>query len=395
MERADRRRELVGWLLVAPSLLFMAFFFAVPIGAFLLRSVDNTDLVGAMPRTMAEIGGWNGQDLPDESLFMALGEDFTALPDITAAASLGRRLNHNLTGYRSLVMRTFTGLRRHEGPLGREALIAIDKRWSDPAHWRVIQQERSWLTPLYLLASLDLERGPEGIRTIPPERRLFVDLLVRTAWISIAVTLLCLVLGFPLAYVMASSGPRLSSWMLVLVLLPFWTSLLVRTTAWIVLLQRNGLVNQVLERLGLIDAPLTLIYNRLGVYIAMTHVLLPFLVLPLYSVMKGVGGDLTRAAAGLGAPPSTVFRRVYLPQVMPGIIAGCSLVFVLALGYYITPALVGGPRDQMIAHFIAYFTSTSVNWGMAASLAGILLLMVVVLYAALARLVGLDRLKAR
>ncbi len=373
----------------------MAVFFAVPIGTFLSRSVDNTELVGMLPNTMDAIESWDGAGLPDEPVFEALGEDFLAITDITAAAGLGRRLNHNITGYRSLVMRTFSGLRDHAGPLGRDELIQIDDRWGEPEFWRVLRQERGTFTSLYLLASLDLENTADGIHRTAPENRLFVDLLTRTLWISLAVTVLCLIFGFPLAYVMAASGPRLSNWILVLVLLPFWTSLLVRTTSWIVLLQRNGLINQLLESLGLIDEPLSLIYNRLGVYIAMTHVLLPFLVLPLFSVMKGVGSDKTRAAAGLGAPPLTVFRRVYLPQVMPGIIAGCSLVFVLSLGYYITPALVGGPRDQMIAHFIAYFTSESVNWGMGASLAGILLLTVVLLYAVLARVIGFDRLKVR
>lgn len=395
VSRAERRREVVSWLLIAPSIVFMLIFFAVPITSFLSRSVDNTELVDALPLTMSAVRTWDGEGLPGDEIYDALGSDLSRLPDIGAAASLGRRLNHNLSGYRSLIMRSFNQLPAEAPASWRQTLIGIDEKWADQDFWNVLRQERHPITPFYILASADLERGPEGIERVPPNERLFIELLARTLWISIAVTLICLALGFPLAYVMASSGPQLSNWMLVLVLLPFWTSLLVRTTAWIVLLQRNGLVNQAFEWLGLIDEPLALIYNRLGVYIAMSHVLLPFLVLPLYSVMKGVGKDYTRAAAGLGARPFTIFRRIYLPQVMPGIIAGCSLVFVLALGYYITPALVGGPRDQMIAYFIAYFTSSSVNWGMAASLSLILLAIVVLLYAALAKVIGLDRLKVR
>ena len=160
---------------------------------------------------------------------------------------------------------------------------------------------------------------------------------------------------------------------MILVLLPFWTSLLVRTCAWIVLLQSKGVVNDSLLWLGIIDEPLPLIYNRFGVCVAMTHILLPFMILPLYSVMKAISPAYMRAAASLGAPPLTAFLRVYLPQTLPGIGAGCLLVFILALGYYITPALVGGAADQMISYFIALYTTETVNWGMASALGAMLL----------------------
>jgi putative spermidine/putrescine transport system permease protein len=385
----------MNWICLAPSIVLMAFFFALPIASFLWRSVDNSEVTAALPHTLAAIGAWDGEGLPEDAAYDALGRDLASLPDTASAAALGRRLNNNLTGYRGLIMRTYAALPEEEPASWRSVLIEVDGRWGEGEMWTVLRQERHPLTPLFLLAALDLERTSDGVTQTSPDRRLFVDLLLRTVWISGAVTLFCLLLGFPLAYVMASTGPRLSNWMLVLVLLPFWSSLLVRTTAWIILLQRNGVVNQWLQSGGMVDEPLALIYNRLGVYVAMTHVLLPFLVLPLYSVMKGVGGDYTRAAAGLGAPPLTVFRRVYLPQVMPGVIAGASLVFVLALGYYITPALVGGPGDQMIAYFIAYFTSSSVNWGMAASLSLILLTVVITLYFTLHRIVGFDRVSVR
>ncbi len=395
-ERAERGRRLAAWALIAPSIAFMAVFFALPIVAFLTRAVDNTEVTQTLPRTVAAIAGWDRQDVPDEPVFAALAADLQALDGVPAAAALGRRLNHNVAGFRQLAMRSAANVPAVPHPDGwRATLIDVDARWEDPIFWHALYQERHPVTPLYLLASADLQRGPDGIERIPPDRRLFVDLLARTLTISAVVTLLCVVLGFPVAYAMASAGPKLTNWLLMLVLLPFWTSLLVRTTAWIILLQRNGLVNQGLESVGLIHEPLALIYNRLGVYVAMVHVLLPFMVLPLYSVMKGVNPDHMRAGAGLGAPPLVVFRRIYLPQVLPGVVAGASLVFVLALGYYITPALVGGPADQMIAYFIAYFTSESVNWGMGASLSAILLGVVVLLYAVLGRTIGLDRLKVR
>src|SRR5262249_28055865 len=156
--------------------------------------------------------------------------------------------------------------------------------------------------------------------------------------------------------------------LLILVLLPFWSSLLVRATAWIVLLQDEGLVNQALMALGITTHPIRMIFNRIGLTIAMTHVLLPFMILPLYSVLRGIPREQWRAAASLGANPLVAFARVYLPQALPGIVAGSTLVFVVSLGYYVAPALVGGPRDQMIGYFVAYFTSSTANWGMASAL---------------------------
>ena len=151
-------------------------------------------------------------------------------------------------------------------------------------------------------------------------------------------------------------------------LLPFWTSLLVRTVAWVVLLQKEGVLNSLFLSLGIVNEPLKMIFNRFAVYVAMVHVLLPFMVLPLYSVMRGIPPSYVRAASSLGAQPFTAFRRVYVPQTLPGIGAGCLMVFIQALGYYITPALVGGADDQMISYFIAFYASKTVNWGMAAAL---------------------------
>jgi putative spermidine/putrescine transport system permease protein len=209
----------------------------------------------------------------------------------------------------------------------------------------------------------------------------------------LVVTLWCLVLGYPLAYKLASLPARVSNLLLILVLLPFWTSLLVRTGAWVVLLQREGLVNDALLALRLIEQPLQLVYNRFGVYVAMTHILLPFMVLPLYSVMRGIPPQYMRAAASLGARPLRAFLRIYLPQTMPGIAAGCLLVFILAIGYYITPALVGGVNDQMISYFVAFYTNQTVNWGMASALGAVLLIATLALFVLYARLVGIDRLK--
>jgi putative spermidine/putrescine transport system permease protein len=167
---------------------------------------------------------------------------------------------------------------------------------------------------------------------------------------------------------------------MVLVLIPFWTSILVRVAAWIVLLQTEGLVNHALLGLGLISHPLALLFNRTGVYISMTHILLPFMILPLYSVMKSIPAAYQRAAVSLGSHPFAAFWRVYVPQTYPGVGAGALLVFILALGYYITPALLGGPDDQMVSYYVAYFTNVAINWGMACALGALLLAATLVLY---------------
>ena len=370
--------------------------FAVPIVAFLFRSVANPEIPGTLPRTLARLREWDGRGLPDERAYAALVADLKAVADSPDVAILGRRLNYNMAGFRTLVIRTANRLPPGDVASHREALIALDARWGDAEYWRTIKAEGGRFTPFYLLSALDLRLGPEAwIVRAPPETTLYNDLFVRTFWISACVTVLCLLLGFPVAHVMAASPARLSNWLLVLVLLPFWTSLLVRTTAWVILLQTEGLLNQLLLFLGVLSAPAKLIFNRLGLYIAMTHVLLPFLILPLYSVMKGIPPEHMRAAASLGADPVTAFRRVYLPQALPGIVAGCSLVFVIALGFFITPALVGGPGDQMVSYFIAYFTNESVNWGMGAALATLLLAVVALLFAAVGRIIGFDRLRVR
>jgi putative spermidine/putrescine transport system permease protein len=279
---------------------------------------------------------------------------------------------------------------------GLERLKEIDDRWAEPVTWSVIRRALPASTDFYLLASVDLRRNAQGsIVAASDDNAIYRDVIARTFAISASVTLICLLLGYPLAYWIATAPPRTARLLLLMVLLPFWTSLLVRTTAWVVVLQSGGVVNSLLGWLGLVDPqhPLELIHNRIGVLIAMTHILLPFMVLPIYSVMKGIPPNYMRAAASLGAPPGSAFLRVYLPLSLPGVSAGCLLVFILALGYYITPALVGGPQDQMLSYFIAYFASQVTNWGMAAALSATLLVLVLLLYALYHRLVGIDKLR--
>ncbi|MEO1018392.1 MAG: ABC transporter permease, partial [Pseudomonadota bacterium] len=210
---------------------------------------------------------------------------------------------------------------------------------------------------------------------------------------SLTITLMTLLLGYPVAYLLATLPMRTSNLLMILVLLPFWTSLLVRTSAWIVLLQQQGVVNNTLVTIGLVDDQnrLELIFNQTGTIIAMTHILLPFMILPLYSVMKTIPPSYVRAAKSLGATDWTAFWRVYFPNTLPGIGAGAILVFILAIGYYITPELVGGTSGVFISNRIAFHISSSLNWGLAAALGVLLLACVLILYWTYDRLVGIDR----
>ena len=273
-------------------------------------------------------------------------------------------------------------------------MIGIDSRWGGPEPWRALQAAGQRLTARHYLKALDFERAPDGgYQRAPEVWRIYVPLFWRTFLVSLGVTLLCLVIGYPVAHMIANSPPKRANVLLLLVLLPFWTSLLVRTTSWIVLLQNQGIVNDFLVAIGLIgdDGRIAMIYNMTGTFVAMTHVLLPFLVLPLYSVMRAIPPAYMNAAVSLGATPFQALRRVYWPQTLPGVGAGCLLTFILAIGYYITPALVGGQSGQLISNMIAYHVQTSLNWGLAAALAALLLGGVTLLYVVYDRLVGIDR----
>ncbi len=279
-----------------------------------------------------------------------------------------------MPGFRTLLFTTGRQLPDELTAPARDTLIGIDPKWGERETWAAIRRAGGPVTDFYLLGALDLRRDADGsIIGAPPEQRVFRDVLGRTLWISAMVTLICLLLGYPVAYVIAAQPPGRAGMLLFLVLLPFWTSLLVRTVAWVVLLQKEGVLNSLFMSLGLVHEPLKMIYNRFAVYVAMVHVLLPFMVLPLYSVMRGIPPSYVRAASSLGAKPFTAFRRVFVPQTLAGIGAGCLMVFIQALGYYITPALVGGAEDQMISYFIAFYASKTVNWGMAAALSIMLL----------------------
>ena len=357
-------------------------------------TLRSRDIGSVRPRSGAALSGWDRKSAPPVAAFAALAADLGALDEGSEAGSLARRLNSEVPGARSLVMSTYRATQadlradRMTPEQVREKMLALDPRWAELPYWQAIAKNASRWTPDYLLTAIDLRRSIDGrIERVVPEQAVFGRILLRTFNISAVVTLCCLLLGYPLAYWLSTLSARQANVLMILVLVPFWTSILVRVAAWIVLLQREGLVNKALLSLNVIAEPLTLLFNRNGVIVSMTHILLPFMILPLYSVMKSVPPTYLRAAVSMGSPPLAAFFRVYVPQTWPGIGAGSLLVFILSIGYYVTPALLGGADDQMLSYYIAQYTNVDVNWGMACALGTVLLAATLVLYGIYRRVV--------
>jgi len=277
----------------------------------------------------------------------------------------------------------------------KTAFTEIDDDWGKTPIWSTIRAYSPALTNSYFLNAVDMQKTADGPEFRPDNERIYGTLFLRTLFMSVCITLSCILLGYPVAWILANLPARTANLLMILVLLPFWTSLLVRTSAWKVMLQQQGVINDTLVWLGLVadDSRLALINNQTGTIIAMTHILLPFMILPLYSVMQTVPPSYLRAAKSLGATNWTAFWRVYFPQSVPGIGAGSILVFILSIGYYITPEIVGGTTGTFISNRIAYHISSSLNWGLAAALGAILLAVVLGLYWAYDKIVGIDNVK--
>lgn len=396
LHRAERMGRLKAYGLILPLLLFILVTFLAPIAMMLFESVDNPAVVETIPKTVAAVKLWNHVENPSvpEALYATLAEELKRGTEAGTVSKLATRLNYEHDGMRTLIMRTARKVDSIDAGPWKDQFLTIDQRWAKQETWALIQQYGEPYTLGYYLDALDLHYDAKGAIVRQPEDiRLYLDVFGRTIWMSVLVTTLCILLGYPVAYLLTNLPARTSNLLMILVLLPFWTSLLVRTTAWVVILQSNGLLNDFLIRIGLIDHRVQLIFNRFGVIVTMTQILLPFMILSLYSVMKNISPVYVRAARSLGANPVLAFWRVYVPQTVPGIGAGGLLVFILALGYYITPALVGGPNDQMASYFIADNVNRSLNWGLASALGGLLLAGVMGLYVIYNRLVGVNAMK--
>jgi putative spermidine/putrescine transport system permease protein len=398
LNRALRRNKLRAFLWVAPLLAFIGITFLIPILDMVFRGVENPVISQVLHRTVPLLAQWNetGEELPSEEVFAALLADVKEGRENKTIGKVGQLLNYQEPGMSSIFRSSPRKFRKIEDPPFKEQIIKANKKWGDIKTWRTIKQHSNRFTSAYFLAALDLRRDVSGsIVQQPTERQIYIKLFIRTLVLSTVITVLCLALGFPISYLLATLPTKTSNLLMILVLLPFWTSLLVRTSAWIALLQQEGVINDLLVWIGVVadDARLQMIHNQIGTVVAMTHILLPFMVLPLYSVMKTIPPSYMRAALSLGANPVMAFFRVYFPQTVPGIGAGGILVFIIAIGYYITPALVGGTKGTLISNFIAYHISTSLNWGLAAALGIILLGLVLALYLLYDKIVGIDNMK--
>ncbi len=398
-----RRQQLQALALIAPLFLFIVLSFLLPIFQMLQNAFYDPDILETMPQTVEVISKWDGKDLPNEEIFAIFAADLKAAHIAKTSAKIGKRLNYEIPTLKSKTVITARKLDKiGQGPW-KQTVIAIDPVWGQLETWATIKRASSAYTPFYLLNVLDLKQQADGtVVGVDENRRVYKQILLRTLGISALVTLLTLVLGYPVAYMLATTPLRTANLLLILVLLPFWTSLLVRTTAWSILLQDGGVVTQfmsisgitwILNALGLMQGEPSLFKTRFATVLAMTHIQLPFTLLPIYSVMKTISPTYMRAARSLGAKPLYAYWRVYVPQTLPGVAAGCLLTFILCLGYYITPALVGGPADNMIAGFIDSAMNSEGNWGRASALGFVLLLATLILYYVYNKLIGIDKIK--
>ena len=361
--------------LVLPLLAFIAVTFVAPLAMMLVHSVYDPTVANALPETLDLLRKWDGKSAPDEAVYAAAARELLKARTDRSLGRVATRVNRVHPGLRSVFTRSARNLQNvREGPW-RDAMIGFNPAWGDVQTWHAIRSAGDRFTARHYLNALDLQPLPDSsIARQPPERRIYLSLLWRTFVVSLSITAICLLLGYPIAHLIAYSPPRIANLLLILVLIPFWTSLVT---------------------LGLIgdDGRLAMIYNMTGTLVAMTHVLLPFMILPLYSIMRAIPATQMSAAASLGASSFQTFWRVYWPQTLPGVGAGSLLVFILAIGYYITPALVGGSTGQLISNMIAYHMQTSLNWSLAGALGGILLVCVIALYLLYDHIVGIDRMR--
>jgi len=394
LEKSLRRSRLRALFLVTPPLLFLIFLFVIPIGNMLTRSVDDKLINTVIPNTFEAFEAWDKQSEPSEAMFEAFYTDLKNA-EKTDVGKASVRMNYAKPGWRSLIKRTARKIKRMEAPY-KEAFVKIDDRWLDNEYWLSLGIMKDKRTLGYYWNAVDKTYDfDKNVIDVDENRKVYNLLWWRTIQVSIIVTIACLILAYPVAYLLATLPMRIANLLMICVLMPFWTSLLVRIVAWMIMLQQNGVVNDTLVAAGILsdENRLSMMYNFNGTIIVMTQILLPFMILPIYSVMKTIPPSFMRAAQNLGATPTLAFIRVYMPQTIPGIGAGCILVFIVAIGYYITPELVGGKDGRLIGNMVAYHMQRSLNWGLAAAMGTILLIVILIFYWIYDKIIGIDNMK--
>ena len=438
LKKSLRRTKIRSFLLLLAPLLFLLIMFVTPIGSLLSRSVDDTSINIVLPETFVQYELWEDKSqIPNEEMFAAVINDIRVTHKMEDSrgknigknllGKAGTRMTYEFSGWRSLLLKTVKSATavdkkskeevkpyKWEAPY-KEKMIKRDKRWGKVEFWQSLGAMKDPYTMGYYLNAVDLRYDAnKNIIEKKEHLKIYKTIWMRTLQVSLMVTIFCLILAYPVSYLLATLPMRTSNLLMICVLMPFWTSLLVRIVAWMIMLQQNGVVNDTLVGIlpcleGMVNLPffgetnidlcfsdedrIPMMYNFTGTIIVMTQVLLPFMILPIYSVMRGIPPSYMKAAQNLGATPTRAFIRVYMPQSVPGIGAGCILVFIVAIGYYITPELVGGKDGLMIGNFVAREMQQTLNWGLAAAMGAILLAAVLILYWAYDRLIGIDNLK--
>ena len=400
LSRSLRQQKIRALLLIAPLLIFIFVAFIMPIVSMLSRSVENDLVSQTLPQTVQALQSWDALsgELPSEPVYAAFASDIQNAAKAKVHTKVGLRLNYEKSGIASLFKKTARKAKKwdiqNDGPF-KDKLIKVHQGWGEVEVWKTLKTHSPRYTSGYFLNAIDMRKTAEGADFQPEDKTILIKLFQRTLIMSLIITFSCILLGYPVAWLLANLPMRQANLLMILVLLPFWTSLLVRTSAWKVMLQQQGVINDILVQLSLVsdEARLIMINNEIGTIVAMTHILLPFMILPMYSVMQTIPPSYLRAAKSLGATNWTAFWRVYFPQSVPGIGAGSILVFILAIGYYITPEIVGGTKGVFISNRIAYHILKSLNWGLAAALGTILLVAVLVLYWTYDKIVGIDNVK--
>jgi putative spermidine/putrescine transport system permease protein len=434
LRKSLRRTKIRSFLLILVPLLFVLILFVNPIVQLLSRSIDDNAINNVFPLTFSQYQIWEDKsNLPGEEMYAAVINDIRnthKLPDGEGKLKLGKagtRMTYEQSGWRSLLMKTVKEATKVDKKSREEVkpytwdapykdkMIKKDKRWGKVEFWQSLGAMQDPYTMGYYLNAVDLKfDANKNIIQKKEHLRIYKTIWMRTLQVSLMVTIFCLILAYPVSYLLATLPMRTSNLLMICVLMPFWTSLLVRIVAWMIMLQQNGVVNDTLLTVlpcfeDMVNLPffgetnidlcfgeedrIPMMYNFTGTIIVMTQILLPFMILPIYSIMKGIPPSYMKAAQNLGATPTRAFIRVYMPQSVPGVGAGCILVFIVAIGYYITPELVGGKDGLMIGNFVAREMQKTLNWGLGAAIGAILLVAVLTLYWVYDRLIGIDNLK--
>ena len=397
LKKVERRRRTTAFLLAAPLLFFIVFAYVIPIFQMLGRSIDNVQMNEFLSNTHDIMQEWDGTEMPGEEITSTFFYELQGLVEEKNHGKIATRLNYEKGGFTSLIKKTARKLNDFdENGNFLDQFIDTHKKWGDIEYWLALKRGTDAYHYRKYLTTFDYEEKFDGsIERIPEKKRINVTLWIRTIFVAAGVTFCCFLLAYPISHLLSVLPTRYSNLLMICVLLPFWTSLLVRTSSWMVLLQKQGVLNDIFVSLGIVadEGRLELMYNMTGTFIAMTQILLPFMVLPLYSVMKTIPPSLMRAATSMGATPFLAFRKIYFPLTYAGISAGSILVFVLSIGYYITPALVGGAKGTLISNRIAYHMQQSLDWSLATAMAAVLLVAVLIVYWLYNKIVGIDNMR--